>query len=176
MCRKLAFSLEEIGYLLSLWRDRTRSAPETATLANHHAEMIEAKQKAIGEMTYALRDLANSTPDRQLHRPGSPARGRQQKGGEDHAIGRSCGGLSTKINVGVDQDGLPLRIVLSAGQASDKAAVAALIEGLPPAQALIADRGYNAQAILDLVAAKGGVAHIPTQRDRKRQRSVDREL
>lgn len=76
----------------------------------------------------------------------------------------------------VDQDGLPLRIVLSAGQASDKAAVAALIEGLPPAQALVADRGYDAQAILDLVAAHGGVAHIPTQKDRKRQRSVDRDL
>ena len=73
----------------------------------------------------------------------------------------------------VDQDGLPIRIVLSAGQASDKAAVAELIEGLPPAQALVADRGYDAQAIIDLVRARGGCAHIPTQRDRKVQRSID---
>jgi transposase len=73
----------------------------------------------------------------------------------------------------VNQDGLPLRIVLSAGQASDKVAVEALIDGLPPAPALVADRGYDAKAIIDLVRAKGGRAHIPTQRDRKIQRSVD---
>jgi transposase len=76
----------------------------------------------------------------------------------------------------VDQDGLPVRLVLSAGQASDKAAVAELIEGLPPASALIADRGYDAKAIVDLVATKGGVAHIPTQKDRKVQRTVDPAL
>ncbi len=73
----------------------------------------------------------------------------------------------------VDQDGLPLRLVLSAGRASDKAAVADLIEDLPPAKALIADRGYDGKTIVDLVAAKGGTAHIPTQKDRKIQRSVD---
>ena len=73
----------------------------------------------------------------------------------------------------MNQHGLPLRIVLSAGQTSDKAAVAEFIDGLPPARALVADRGYGAQAILDLVRARGGGAHIPTQRDRKVQRSVD---
>jgi transposase len=73
----------------------------------------------------------------------------------------------------VNQDGLPLRIVLSAGQASDKAAVEALIDGLPPARALVADRGYDAQAVIDLVRQRGGEAHIPTQKDRKIQRSVD---
>ena len=94
-------------------------------------------------------------------------------GGPDHAIGRSRGGLSTKINALVDEHRLPLRIVLSAGQASDKAAVAALLDGLPPAKALVADRGYDAKAIVEMVHQHGGEAHIPTQRDRKIQRSVD---
>jgi transposase len=76
----------------------------------------------------------------------------------------------------VDENGLPLRIVLSAGQASDKAAVAALLEGLPPARAVVADRGYDARAIVELVRQRGGEAHIPTQRDRKVQRSVDPAL
>lgn len=49
-----------------------------------------------------------------------PARGGWRKGNEDHAIGRSHGGLSPRINVAVDQDGLPLRIVRSDGQVSDK--------------------------------------------------------
>jgi transposase len=63
--------------------------------------------------------------------------------------------------------------VLSAGQASDKAAVAALIDRLPPARVLIADRGYDAQAIIDMVSARGTQAHIPTQKNRKVQRAVD---
>ncbi len=40
----------------------------------------------------------------------------------------------------------------------------------------MADRGYDAKAIVDLVRESGGEAHIPTQKDRKEQRSVDREL
>jgi transposase len=83
--------------------------------------------------------------------------------------------LSTKINAVVDENGLPLRIVLSAGQASDKAVVGALLDGLPAAR-VVADRGYDAKAIIDLVRQKGGEAHIPTQRDRKLQRSVDPRL
>jgi transposase len=47
---------------------------------------------------------------------------------------------------------------------------------LPVARAVIADRGYDWQHLLHLVGARGGQAHIPTQRDRKRQRSVDRVL
>lgn len=63
--------------------------------------------------------------------------------------------------------------MLSAGQVSDKAAVEALIDGLPPAKALVADRGYDAQAVIDIVRSRGGCAHIPTQRDRKVQRSIN---
>lgn len=95
-----------------------------------------------------------------------------KKGGPDHAIGRSRGGLSTKINALVDQDGLPLRIVLSA----DKAAVEALIDVLKPARALVADRGYYARAVIDLVATRGGCTHIPTKKDREIQRSIDSAL
>jgi transposase len=66
--------------------------------------------------------------------------------------------------------------VLTPGQASDKATAPALIAGLAPGRDLVADRGYDARVILDLVAAAGGRAHIPTCRDRKVQRSVDPEL
>jgi len=51
-----------------------------------------------------------------------------------------------------------------------------LVERIAPGRDLVADRGYDAIAILNLVAARGGRAHIPTQRDRKVQRSVPREL
>jgi transposase len=81
--------------------------------------------------------------------------------------------LSTKINAMVDSRGLPVAITLSPGQASDKAAVAGLLALHPRPGDVVADRGYDARAVLDLIAAHGGRGHIPTQRDRKVQRSVD---
>lgn len=98
---------------------------------------------------------------------------RAVKRGPDNAIGRSRGGLSTKINAVVDQQGMPVRIVLSQGQSSDKTIAPILSEGLKPDRDLVADRGYDARAIIDLIQARGGRAHIPTSRDRKVQRSVD---
>ena len=62
--------------------------------------------------------------------------------------------------------------MLLPGQASDKAAVAALVEGMPGGD-VVADRGYDARAVLDLVEAAGERPHIPTCRDRRVQRSVD---
>lgn len=50
-----------------------------------------------------------------------------------------------------------------------------LVERIAPGRDLIADRGYDAVAILDGVAARGGRAHIPIQRDRKVQRYVPPE-
>jgi transposase len=68
---------------------------------------------------------------------------------------------------------MPVRLLLSPGQASDKAEAPALLDGLFPAADVIGDRGYDWQYLVDFVAARGGRAHIPTQRDRKLQRSVD---
>jgi len=76
----------------------------------------------------------------------------------------------------VDARGLPVAITLSPGQASDKAAVAALLAAHPAPGDVAADRGYDARAVLELIAARGGRGNIPTQRDRKAQRSVDPAL
>ena len=86
------------------------------------------------------------------------------------------GGLTSKIHVVVDEHGLPVRLALTPGQASDKAAAPGLLEGLRATSIVIADRGYDWQHLIDLVSRRGGQAHIPTQRDRKLQRSVDPRL
>ena len=50
----------------------------------------------------------------------------------------------------VDHRGLPLAITLSPGQASDKAAVADLLAAHPAPGDVVADRGYDARAILEM--------------------------
>lgn len=76
----------------------------------------------------------------------------------------------------VDAHGLPVRLLLTPGQASDKATAPSLLEGLPAANDVVADRAYDWQFLIDFITARGGRAHIPTQRDRKVQRSVDAQL
>ena len=44
------------------------------------------------------------------------------------------------------------------------------------ARAFVGDRGYDWKALIDLIKSRGGEAHIPTQCDRKVQRSVDQAL
>jgi transposase len=76
----------------------------------------------------------------------------------------------------VNWQGLPVRVVLTPGQASDKTAVPDLLDGLRLARNLVADRGYDSRAIVELIEARGAKAHIPTQRDRRMQRAVNAKL
>jgi transposase len=69
-----------------------------------------------------------------------------------------------------------LRLVLTPGQASDQSAVPALLAGLRPAADTVADKAYDAKALVELITQHGSRPHIPTLRTRKKQRSVDPQL
>ena len=73
----------------------------------------------------------------------------------------------------VDSGGLPVKFLLTPGQASDKGSVADLLAGLDPARDTVCDCGYDAKAIRDLIARHGSKPHIPTRKNRKAQYSVD---
>jgi transposase len=73
----------------------------------------------------------------------------------------------------VDQDGLPVRIILTAGQSSDMTAVPELLAGLPTPAIVVADRGYDSNAVLDLIRAAGAEPAIPSTSQRTVRRSVD---
>ena len=114
--------------------------------------------------------------DRQFDHPRASTRRGGKKGGPDNAIGRSRGGLSTKINAVVDERGLPVRLILSPGQQHDSRAAGALLADLRPGAVVIGDRAYDSNALLTLVADAGGQTCIPTPRYRKQQRVIDVEL
>ena len=64
---------------------------------------------------------------------------------------------------------------MTAGEAADIKQAAPLIQGLG-AQAVVADKAYDSNALLEYISAQGAVAVIPPRAQRKEQRSYDREL
>ena len=58
-------------------------------------------------------------------------------------IGRTKGGLNSKLRVLADAKGRPIHLFLSAGQTSDCIGARALLPSIPPAGALLADRGHD---------------------------------
>ncbi len=82
-------------------------------------------------------------------------------------MGRSRGGLTTKIHALVDADGRPVKLMLTPGQAGDAPVAATLLEDLAPGATLIADRAYDTNAIRDLAAERGAWANIPPRTIRK---------
>lgn len=71
---------------------------------------------------------------------------------------------------------MPIRIVLSAGQAHDQSVVPELLKSLTPGCDVVADRGYDSDAVLDLIRQAGARAHIPSLSRRLVRRSVDRAI
>jgi transposase len=88
------------------------------------------------------------------------------KGGQNQALGRSRGGLTTKIHMLADSLGRPLRIILTPGQTGDVLSAPALLEGFT-AEAVLADKAYDSNAFRQVVAETGAEAVIPSNRTRK---------
>ncbi|MFF8774514.1 IS5 family transposase [Kitasatospora sp. NPDC015120] len=122
-----------------------------------------------------------------LHcRARSPARSRgPQKGApagepDDNAIGRSRGGLTTKIHLASDAHRRPLAFVLTAGQAGDAPAFAHVVarlrvprqRGRPRTRpdVVLADKAYSSRAIREHLRKRGIRAVIPIPADQRGHR------
>jgi transposase len=82
------------------------------------------------------------------------------------SMGRSRGGLTSKIHAVVDTNGLPVRLALTAGEAHDNRLAGRLLSRLKSGAMLLADRGYDADWIRTLAAKKGAWANIPPRCNR----------
>jgi transposase len=76
------------------------------------------------------------------------------------SMGRSRGGLTSKIHAVVDTNGLPVRLALSAGETHDNRLADKLLSRLKSGSMLLADRGYDADWIRTLATSKGALANI----------------
>jgi transposase len=68
--------------------------------------------------------------------------------------------------------GLPVKLILTPGQASDVAQAKTLIEGVP-FEVVIADKGYDSQEVVSAVEDKGGEVVVPSRSNAKRPRETD---
>lgn len=82
-------------------------------------------------------------------------------------MGRSRGGLTSKIHALVDADGRPVTLRLTGGQVADCTEAEALIDDLDEGDILLADKGYDSNAIRAKAAERKAWANIPPKANRK---------
>jgi transposase len=83
---------------------------------------------------------------------------RVKKGGLGRLIGRTKGGMNTKLHAVTDANGRPISLFMTAGQVSDYTGAAALLDSLPKGQWLLGDR--------EALQAKGITPCIPGRKSR----------
>ena len=91
-------------------------------------------------------------------------------------MGRSRGGLTTKIHALVDADGLPIKLKLTDGQAHDGRSAADMLDTLGEGTILLADRAYDSDACRQALAARGAFANIKPMPNRKQVLVFSRSL
>ncbi len=108
----------------------------------------------------------------------SPSHRRQpfKKGVLSRHIGRTKGGLNSKLHAVCDGHGRPLVMLLSAGQMSDFKGAALMLPVLPKARELLGDKGYDADWFRAALLERGITACIPSKSNRKVHIAHDREL
>jgi transposase len=123
------------------WRDRPKGFGPYTTCYNRFVRwrmagiwdgIMEAFAKAHDSSVQMI-----DTSIVRVHQHGGCAGGR-----ETRLMGRSRGGLTTKIHACVDTNGLPIRLELTTGEAHDNRLVTNLLSDLKSGAMLLADRGY----------------------------------
>ncbi|HEY0959733.1 MAG TPA: IS5 family transposase [Novosphingobium sp.] len=151
------------------WRDAPREYGPHKTLYN--------RWKRWGDMGVFLRMMEGLAAEGaepatvmidatylKAHRTASSLR--VKKGNLGRLIGRTKGGMNTKLHAITDANGRPLSFFITAGQISDYTGAAALLDDLPKAKWLLGDRGYDADWFRGALQAKGIKPYIPGRKSR----------
>jgi error-prone DNA polymerase len=154
-------AVRDVGKALGLPEDMTK------ILSSHvwgHGEDIDGK--LARELNLNLGDrrlrLIDGTSVRVHH---SAARLRASH--PDRCLGRSRGGLTTKIHALIDGFGLPVKITITPGQAHDLTAAEELIDCVDDGDMLLADKAYDADWLRAATRTRGAWANIPPKSNRK---------
>ena len=143
------------------WRDLPRSFGPYTTPYNRFVRWRRAGvwNRALGALA-TTHDASVQMIDTSIVRVHQHAACVARSGSQ--SMGRSRGGLSSKIHAVVDANGLPVQLALTAGEAHDNRLAGKLLSCLKSGTMLLADRGYDADWIRALAAEK---AYGPTFRE-----------
>jgi IS5 family transposase len=84
-------------------------------------------------------------------------------------VGRSRGGLSTKIHTRVHRQGRPIQLLITPGQAHDLTGAEPLLAAIDRGAVVIADKAYDADRLRAHLKARGAIANIPNMIRRKKR-------
>ncbi|MEV3932896.1 IS5 family transposase [Streptomyces sp. NPDC049944] len=151
-------------------------------------EHVQVRDDAVGRVEWSV--SIDSTIKR-AHQHAAGARKKGTPGGDEpedpgraqarQALGRSRGGLTTKVHLAVDGRGLPLSIVLTPGNVNDATAFGQVLAGIRVPRAaggrprttperVLGDKAYSSRAIRHLLRRRSIVATIPERRDQAANR------
>jgi len=82
-------------------------------------------------------------------------------------MGRSRGGLTTKIHALVDANGNPIALKLTEGQAHDGRSAVDMLDRIGAGQILLADRAYDSDALRNALADRGAWANVKPMPQRR---------
>jgi transposase len=102
---------------------------------------------------------------------------------DDHALGRSRGGWTTKLHLGCEQGQKPLSIVLTAGQRGDSPQFVPVLRGIRVPRLgggrprirpdrVLADKAYTSKANREHLCRRGIKATIPSKSDQDAYRKA----
>ncbi|MBF0852429.1 IS5 family transposase [Gluconobacter sp. R75690] len=159
------------------WRDAPREYGPHKTLYNRwkrwgdmgiFMRMMDGLSAAKAETQTIMIDATYL----KAHRTASSLR--LKKGNPRRLIGRTKGGMNTKLHAITDQNGRPLSFFMTAGQISDYTGATALLDSLPAAQWMLGDRGYDADWFRDALEEKGIKPCIPGRKSRGKPVKYDK--
>jgi transposase len=111
---------------------------------------------------------------RQHDQPRTPTLRWRKRGGAQQGIGRSRGGLSTKVHLIVDALGLPLAFEITEGQRHDNQRAQTLVVRAK-STCLLGDKAYDSDAFRAALAAQSCNAVIPSSGSRAQKLPYDKE-
>ncbi|MCL6283605.1 IS5 family transposase [Ruegeria sp. 2012CJ41-6] len=159
------------------WSDAPREYGPPKTLYNRWKRWSE-----MGVFARIMAGLAAEEADHKTimidatylkaHRTASSLR--PEKGGRGRLIGRTKGGMNTKLHAVTDSLGRPIRFFISAGQVSDYTGAKALVNSLPSADWLLGDRGYDADWFREALNDRGIRPCIPGRKSRDKPVRYDK--
>lgn len=160
------------------WKDAPKGYGPHKTLYNH---FIRWSRLGVFDRIFAGLAGEGPKPERNMidathlkaHRTAASL---LKKGAVLRHIGRTKGGLNSKLHTVCDEAGRPIIMLLSEGQMSDHRGASLILDALPPVRILIADRGYDSTAFRQALSIKGIEPCIPSSRSRKIPYAYDRAL